>query len=218
MHDVERRTGRLGGRDGLRQSGESAAHVNVRRGAARPRPRLNIRSNLSDRRSRRVGAAEANRDGALRRGRAQDRLHGRHLRLIRRAAAADPRGQQALAGVAQYLHPCRDVAHRHAEVHDLARLASRIPRVHVAGADLEFERGGHAIAHHHRVGLFLLSVLVKVDEAWRDHVVRRVDDARACERRLGNRVDASRRVMPTCRTASSFDSGSITRPFAMTRS
>ena len=58
-------------------------------------------------------------------------------------------------------------------------VAGGVPRGHVAGADLELEGRGDAVAHHHPVALLLLPVLVEVDEARRHHVVGGVDDARA---------------------------------------
>ena len=61
----------------------------------------------------------------------------------------------------------------------------------VAGADLELERGRHAVAHHQPVRFLLLSVLVQVDEPGRDDETRRVDHARARERRDGDRFHAT---------------------------
>ena len=60
---------------------------------------------------------------------------------------------------------------RDAVVHDLPAVARRVPRRDVAGADLQLERGRDAVAHHHAVRLFLLPVLVQVDEAGRDDEV-----------------------------------------------
>src|SRR5438128_2499637 len=50
-----------------------------------------------------------------------------------------------------------------------------------------------AVADHHPIGLFRLPVLVKIDEAGGDDVIRRVDDTRAVERRLRHRGDLPRR-------------------------
>ena len=105
------------------------------------------------------------------------------------AAAADAGRQQPLAGIAQHLHARRDVADRHAVVDDLPALARRVPRGHVAGAHFELEGRGDAVAHHHPVRLFLLPVLVQIDEARRDDVAGRVDDAGTGERRFGDRLD-----------------------------
>ena len=90
-----------------------------------------------------------------------------------------PAGSKPGARIAEHLHARRDVADGHAVVDDLACLPRLVPRRHVARAHLELERGRDAVAHHHPVRLVLLPVLVQVDEARRDDVVRRVDDARA---------------------------------------
>jgi hypothetical protein len=81
------------------------------------------------------------------------------------------------------------VADGRAVVHDLPGRAVAIELRDVGDADFQLERGRDAVADHHAVGVFLLSVLVKVDEAGRDDVIRRVDDAFPGERLLRQHRD-----------------------------
>ena len=142
----------------------------------------NMRSISDDGRARRVRATEAHGHGSLRQTFAKDGFHRRHLRVGGRSAAADAGRQEPFTGIAQHLHPRRDVADRHAVVDDLSAFTRLVPSRHVARAHLQLEGRGDAVAHHHPVRLLLLAVLVKVDEAGRDDVARRVDDSRTRER------------------------------------
>ena len=109
-----------------------------------------------------------------------------------------PAGKQRRARIAQHLHARLDVADAHAVVHDLAAIARRVPLGDVAGADLELERGGHAVAHHQPVRFLLLPVLVQVDEAGGDDETRGVDDARAGEWRRRRSPPRDRRECRRC--------------------
>jgi hypothetical protein len=74
-------------------------------------------------------------------------------------------------------------------VHDLTAGPSGVPAGHVGGPYLEFERRGHAVAHHHAIRLLLLPVFVEIDETRRHDVASCIDDALPGEWRFRDRVD-----------------------------
>ena len=53
---------------------------------------------------------------------------------------------------------------------------------HVGNADFQFERGGHAVKRFHAPAVVVLAVLVKVDEAGRNHQALCAEDALPCQR------------------------------------
>lgn len=61
----------------------------------------------------------------------------------------------------------------------------------LGGTDLQLQRRRHAIAHHERIRGLVLPVLMKVDEAGGNDVVRCIDHAGAVERRCGDRLHSA---------------------------
>ena len=74
-------------------------------------------------------------------------------------------GRQEGAGIVHDRHPGRDVADRRAKIDQRLAGPVGVELRHVAGADLEFERRGHAVHREDPVVLIILAVGMEVDEA-----------------------------------------------------
>ena len=101
------------------------------------------------------------------------------------------RGQED-GRVAHHRHPHGDVADAGPEVHQGLSLAVGVEAIHVAGADLQLERGGDAVGGAQGVVLVVLAVRVQVDEARRHHQAAGVDGGPAAQRLRGDGRDPSR--------------------------
>ena len=84
-----------------------------------------------------------------------------------------------------------DMSDARAEVDGCAARALGVPSVHVARADLEFQRGRNPVARLNLVVLGVLAVRVQVDEAGRDDHARRVNRLVAVKMGVRNRHNAS---------------------------
>ena len=104
-------------------------------------------------------------------------------------------------------HPHFDVADTDAVVDALAALSLAIPRSDVRRAQLELQRGRHAVQRIEPIGLVRLSVRVQVDEARGDDEASGVDrvsaayrfarddgDASALEPDIADRIEVSGRI------------------------
>ena len=188
VDDVERCLRCLRRLDCFHQARQAAAHMDVDGGARWCRDSKHA-FDLRHGRTGCIGAAESHGDSALRKPLAEKSLHVGHLRLARRAASTNARRHKPLAGVAEHLHAHGDVTDRDAVIDDLPALACCIPPGYIACPHFQLECRCDAVAHHHPVRLFLLSVLVQIHEARGDDVAGRVDYAGTGERRFGDRLD-----------------------------
>ena len=180
MHEVEGRPGPACRRNRRVEAGYAASHVYVHVGAVLGR----VREHALDLRHvgpGRVGGPETDPQRTLVESPPDHRLHLGDLRLCGRPEAADARGKERGAGIVQNGHARLDVPDAHAVVDDLAAVALVVPGVDVTRADLELERGRDAVAHHQRVRLLALAVLVQVDESRRHDQASRIDDAPSVE-------------------------------------
>ena len=190
MHDVERRAGLGGQFDCFSHALRAAADVHVGR---RPVPAGNPEhlNQLRPRRRGRIRETEADGDGPFLQSLLDAAGNLRELGLGRRPRHGRT-GRHELARVAHDCHADRRVAGADAVVDEGSVPAIGIPGVDVRSADLEFERGGHAV--HHLEGVVHLvdrypAVLMEVDEAGRDDEAGGVNRRRSLERVGGHGLD-----------------------------
>ena len=126
--------------------------------------------------------------------------------------------RQEFAGIVHDRHARGNVAGGGAEIDQRLAFALRVPGPDRVYAHLQFQRGGDAVASLEAVVLRRLSVRMQVDETGGDHQSGGVDGRAALR---AGRLDTASILplrMPMFRTASRLDAGSITRPWAITRS
>jgi hypothetical protein len=189
MHDMQRRTGRGRKRQHFfeRRDRVAATHVHVDRCADRAGDFEDFQD-LGARRLRGVSDAEADSDRAARQPARQarldlDELQRRRLLVCRRAAG------KKRARVLQHGHADGNVADAGAVVDGRFSRSLAVPRVDVAGADLELQRSRHAVGRFPHVIGRRLPMLMEIDEAGRDDQPARVDRRAALKRASADGAD-----------------------------
>jgi hypothetical protein len=87
-------------------------------------------------------------------------------------------------------HASGNVPGARAEIDESFACAALIPGRHRRHADLEFERGSHAVVRLEMVILVVLAVRVKIDEPRRHDQAADIHHSPAFERRRGDSLDA----------------------------
>ena len=189
MDHVERRTGRRREGEHLFKRGDriAAAHVDVDR---RPNAGGDLEhfDDFRARRLRRVGHAEADANRPPRQTARQSGLDVDQLqrgRFVARRRAA----RQERAGIFHDGHPYGNVSDRRTEIDRRLPGPGVVERVDIRRADLELERGRHAVSCFAKVIGRGLAVLMQVDKTRCDNQTACVDRGSPLQRSLADRTN-----------------------------